>query len=855
MTLLSTWVNNKIKNGDINHFEYDEFSNLEKVGKGAHGTVKKADWKSGGVKIALKVLANNSTVNENNMKKFLNEGNLREYLKIYFKSLQWNNKIQMALDIACGLKFLHSIQIIHRDLHAKNILVHDNKLMIADLGLAKQLTGEIASHSTVYGMPAYIEPQCYKNDAYIRDKKSDIYSLGVLLWEISSGHPPFLNSPRHTISIKVANGIRENSVINTPLAYVNLYEKCWSDDPNLRPIVDDVFNVLKEISNKYNTNDEINPKIIENLIELDLNSDSIEQNDSQSQSSKSTSLTIDNNYDLSLSQFENIPDITDANSKGYHSKSFDISRSYRSSHYGVDSYNNNNNNNLLSPSVSVSSIINKDVGESSGYHLNSSRNLNVSQSYRSSYHGDDSRNIYGNDLPLPSVSVSSIINKDERELSNTMDEVIQCYLKYNNIGWTKNFDFDKALGKYKSKSKEIFNYLINNPTLQHYEVMVGKFYNEGFGVDKDENTAFQWYMKASQKNDMNGHYEVGYYYDYKEIVKQQYIISYQLAANNGLNIASYYLANSFKYNYGTQTDYFELYKQSAENGFIPSQYELAECYSEGIKENKMEALKWYKLYQENDGNYNVTTEIEDITNELKNNSSLLSVSQLLSISPSFTEEEREIFNALDEIIQNYLKRNKIGWTKSFDFNKILKKYESKSEDIFNFLISNPTIQHYEVMIGIFYDEGFGVDKNEIIAFQRYLNASEQNNINGYYEVGYYRYNHDNDKEEAFKYYQIAASNGLNIALYRLAIYYEFGNDTAKAFELYKQSAENGYIPSQHKLAKCYEYSVGTNGNRAEALKWYKLYQENDGFSDVSDDIKEIMEQGLLKRILSMKKKH
>ena len=47
---------------------------------------------------------------------YANQGNLREYLKNNFNSLQKNDKIQMALDIACGLKCLHSKEIIHRDL-------------------------------------------------------------------------------------------------------------------------------------------------------------------------------------------------------------------------------------------------------------------------------------------------------------------------------------------------------------------------------------------------------------------------------------------------------------------------------------------------------------------------------------------------------------------------------------------------------------------------------------------------------------------------------------------------------------------------------------------------------------------
>ena len=53
---------------------------------------------------------------------YANQGNLREYLKNNFGSLQWKDKIQMALDIACGLKCLHSKKIIHRDLVVSNFI-------------------------------------------------------------------------------------------------------------------------------------------------------------------------------------------------------------------------------------------------------------------------------------------------------------------------------------------------------------------------------------------------------------------------------------------------------------------------------------------------------------------------------------------------------------------------------------------------------------------------------------------------------------------------------------------------------------------------------------------------------------
>src|SRR2546423_1300247 len=107
--------------------------------------------------------------------------------------------------------------------------------MIADLGLSKQITVEATSNSIVYGMLAYTEPQCFKKNDYKRDEKSDIYSLGVLLWEITSGYPPFPKISVHSLSYQIAMGLREQPIDGTPLDYVNLYQKCWDDDPNLRP--------------------------------------------------------------------------------------------------------------------------------------------------------------------------------------------------------------------------------------------------------------------------------------------------------------------------------------------------------------------------------------------------------------------------------------------------------------------------------------------------------------------------------------------------------------------------------------------------------------------------------------------
>ena len=76
---MSSWIDIKIKDDDINYFEYDEFSNLEKAGKGAFGSVNRADWNSGGIKVALKILENNLSANEDSMNLFSKEVILKYY--------------------------------------------------------------------------------------------------------------------------------------------------------------------------------------------------------------------------------------------------------------------------------------------------------------------------------------------------------------------------------------------------------------------------------------------------------------------------------------------------------------------------------------------------------------------------------------------------------------------------------------------------------------------------------------------------------------------------------------------------------------------------------------------------------
>jgi hypothetical protein len=110
--------------------------------------------------------------------------------------------------------------------------------------LAEATTSSLAN---TMGMVEYIEPQCLKKIKYKKDKKSDIYSLGVLLWEISSGRPPFSDCERSLLRDHIKDGNREEPTKGTPLKYQQLYQECWNSEPNSRPDIEKVYETLIQL--------------------------------------------------------------------------------------------------------------------------------------------------------------------------------------------------------------------------------------------------------------------------------------------------------------------------------------------------------------------------------------------------------------------------------------------------------------------------------------------------------------------------------------------------------------------------------------------------------------------------------
>ncbi len=109
---------------------------------------------------------------------------------------------------------------------------------------------EDRSMSKVNVMVEYTDPK-YLSDPinYKLHMKSDIYSLSVLLWELSSGFPPYSKFKQSNDQLRydILNGLREEFVENTPIKYQRLYQRCWKEDPDQRPNIFEVFEILNQL--------------------------------------------------------------------------------------------------------------------------------------------------------------------------------------------------------------------------------------------------------------------------------------------------------------------------------------------------------------------------------------------------------------------------------------------------------------------------------------------------------------------------------------------------------------------------------------------------------------------------------
>ena len=146
------------------------------------------------------------------------------------------------MGIAFDLIHLHNLDYCHKDLHGGNILKM-SVTYLSDFGLSKP-ADEKTSGDKVYGVLPNIAPEVLNEEPYT--KASDIYSVGILMTEISSGKPPFYDKKHDfSLSLAICEGLRPEFGKGTPEFYKKLAYMCMDANPNQRPTIDELKDIFK----------------------------------------------------------------------------------------------------------------------------------------------------------------------------------------------------------------------------------------------------------------------------------------------------------------------------------------------------------------------------------------------------------------------------------------------------------------------------------------------------------------------------------------------------------------------------------------------------------------------------------
>ena len=272
---------------------------IEKIGNGGMATVYKAKCHVLNRFVAVKILRDEFTTDEEFIKRFEieaqsaasithpnivsvydvgNEGNLyyivmeliqgktlKEIIVEEKGALPWKWSVNIAIQIASALEIAHKNNIVHRDIKPHNIIItEDGVAKVTDFGIAKAVSNStITAFGTTIGSVHYFSPE-HARGGYT-DSKSDLYSLGVVMYEMLTGRVPFDADTPVSVALK---HMQEDPVPpievnnNIPIAVNSIILKALKKDPNQRyatatEMLQDLKRALKEpggnfVDNNYN---------------------------------------------------------------------------------------------------------------------------------------------------------------------------------------------------------------------------------------------------------------------------------------------------------------------------------------------------------------------------------------------------------------------------------------------------------------------------------------------------------------------------------------------------------------------------------------------------------------------------
>ncbi|MCE8163376.1 MAG: protein kinase [Candidatus Moeniiplasma glomeromycotorum] len=189
--------------------------------------------------------AENGTLN-----KFINDNKYKEH--------DWNFNANLIKQITLGLAYIHHENIIHRDLKSMNILLtYGYQAKISDFGLSKIKNITSSQSNDAKGTTRWMAPEVIREQEY--SEQSDIYSLGMVIWEIATKcTKPFKEVDNDfSVMFKVAHENKKETIPqDTPENIQFIIKQCWKDNPNKRIILENILKTINKTTNQNTASEE-----------------------------------------------------------------------------------------------------------------------------------------------------------------------------------------------------------------------------------------------------------------------------------------------------------------------------------------------------------------------------------------------------------------------------------------------------------------------------------------------------------------------------------------------------------------------------------------------------------------------
>ncbi|KAJ0400766.1 hypothetical protein ATCC90586_002042 [Pythium insidiosum] len=176
---------------------------------------------------------------------YMSNGSLYDYLRDEDNFFPQQMIVTAALDVAEGMRHIHASGVLQRDLKSKNCLVSEHLVVkVADFGLSR-FKAKVYGEYTFVGTPFWAAPEVIRHESY--DEKADVYSFGIVLWELVERRDPYAELNAFQVPLLVANdGLRPADFTRpAPLGLAELMKQCWDSNPDQRPTFDEITDTLQ----------------------------------------------------------------------------------------------------------------------------------------------------------------------------------------------------------------------------------------------------------------------------------------------------------------------------------------------------------------------------------------------------------------------------------------------------------------------------------------------------------------------------------------------------------------------------------------------------------------------------------